>query len=67
MGRSPVASPEHKIRIVLSLVSGQSSIAEAARREKVTEQSISRWRNEFLAAGKAALRAGPTTREEQLE
>jgi len=46
------------------------SIADAARREKVSEQSIGRWKAEFLEAGKTALAAGrngPTSREEQLE
>ena len=46
------------------------SIAEAARREKVSEQSIGRWKADFLEAGKTALeagRSGPSTREEQLE
>jgi transposase len=46
------------------------SIAEAARREKVSEQSIGRWKAEFLEAGKAALaagRSGLSSREAQLE
>ena len=46
------------------------AIAEAARREKVSEQSIGRWKAEFLEAGKAELAAGksgPSTREQQLE
>ena len=44
-------------------------IAEAARRE-VSEQSIGRWKAEFLEAGKTALAAGktgPSSREAQLE
>ncbi|MEI2784188.1 MAG: hypothetical protein V9E82_00560 [Candidatus Nanopelagicales bacterium] len=46
------------------------SVAEAARREKVSEQSIGRWKADFLQAGKTALAAGksgPSSREEQLE
>ncbi|MGX6404588.1 helix-turn-helix domain-containing protein [Dermabacter hominis] len=46
------------------------SIAEAARKEKVSEQSIGRWKAEFLEVGKTALvagRSGPSSREEQLE
>lgn len=45
-------------------------IAEAARREKASEQSIGRWKAESLEAGKAALvagRTGASSREEQLE
>ena len=63
-------SAERKTRIVLSVLAGEMSIAEAARREKVSEQSIGRWKADFLEAGKTALaagRSGPSTREEQLE
>jgi len=55
MGRPPVNPPEKKTRIVLSVLAGEVSIAEAARKEKVSEQSIGRWRAEFIEAGKAAL------------
>ncbi len=61
---------ERKTRIVLSVLAGEMSIAEAARREKVSEQSIGRWKADFLEAGKTALaagRSGPSTREEQLD
>ena len=40
MGRPPVIPPEKKSRIVLSILAGEVSIAEAARKEKVSEQSI---------------------------
>jgi transposase len=70
MGRPPVIPVEKKQRIVLSVLAGEVTIAEAARKEKVSEQSIGRWRADFLEAGKAALvagKSGPTSREEQLE
>ena len=70
MGRPPVIPVEKKTRIVLSILAGEMTIAEAARREKVSEQSIGRWKADFLEAGKTALaagRSGPSTREEQLE
>jgi transposase len=70
MGRPPVIPPEKKTRIVLAVLAGETSIAEAARKEQVSEQSISRWKAEFVEAGKTALAAGksgPSTREEQLE
>ena len=70
MGRPPVIPAERKTRIVLSVLAGEMSIAEAARREKVSEQSIGRWKADFLEAGKTALaagRSGPSTREEHLE
>ena len=51
-------------------MAGEMSIAEAARREKVSEQSIGRWKAEFIEAGRTALvagRSGRSSREEQLE
>jgi len=70
MGRPPSIPAEEKTRIVLSVLAGEMSIAEAARKEKVSEQSIGRWKADFLEAGKAGLAAGksgPSTREQQLE
>jgi len=70
MGRPPSILAEKKTRIVLSVMAGELTVAEAARREKVSEQSIGRWKADFLEAGKTALAAGksgPSTREEQLE
>ena len=70
MGRAPLIPPEKKTRIVLAILAGEMSIAEAARKEKVSEQSIGRWKAEFIEAGRTALvagRSGPSSREEQLE
>jgi len=69
MGRPPMIPPEKKTRIVLAILAGEMSIAEAARKEKVSEQSIGRWKAEFIEAGRTALvagRSGPSSREEQL-
>ena len=68
MGRPPMIPAEKKLRIVLSVLAGEMTIAEAARREKISEQSIGRWKAEFLEAGKQGLiagKSGPTTREQQ--
>ena len=51
------------------------ALADATRRDivrrvLVSEQSIGRWKADFLEAGKTALaagRSGPSTREQQLE
>ena len=64
MGRPPMIPPEKKTRIVLAILAGEMSIAEAARKEKVSEQSIGRWKAEFIEAGRTALvagRSGPST------
>jgi transposase len=70
MGRPTVIAPETKTRVVLAVLSGEVSVAEAARKEKVSEQSIHRWKADFVEAGKTALTAGKSgasTREAQLE
>jgi transposase len=40
MGRPRVIPPEKKTWIVLAVLSGEVSIAEAARKERASEQSI---------------------------
>ncbi len=42
MGRPPVVPVERKTRIVLSVLAGEVRIAEATRRERVSEQLIGR-------------------------
>ena len=61
MSRPPVFPAEDKIRIVLSVLAGEVTVAEAARRNKVSETSIGKWK-QFLEAGKAGLVAGGSTR-----
>jgi transposase len=46
---------EEKVRIVLSILAGEVSVAEAARRAKVSEQSVGNWKRQFLEAGKSGL------------
>jgi len=70
VARPPVFSVEDKFRLVLSVISGEMTIVEAARRGKASEQSISRWKQQFLEGGKAGLveggLPGPNGRERQL-
>lgn len=70
MSRPPVIPVDKKTRIVLSILAGEVTVAEAARREKVSEQAIGNWKRQFLEAGKAGIAAGkskPSSREQQLE
>jgi len=60
MGRPPVWSAEEKLRIVMAVLRGEVSMAEAARREKVSETSVGKWRAQFLDGGREALAAGGT-------
>ena len=54
MSRPPVFPAEDKTRIVLSILAGEMTVAEAARRNKVSETSVGKWKKQFLEAG-----AGP--------
>jgi transposase len=71
MARPPMFSVQEKQRIVLSVLRGECSVAEAARRNKCSETSIAKWRDQFVQAGVSALEAGaargPSARETQLE
>jgi transposase len=58
MARPVVLSVEDKFRLVFSVISGEMSIAEAARRSKVSEQSIGTWKRQFLEGGKQGLADG---------
>ena len=39
---------EFKARVVLQLISGQKSLAEICRENKLNQQMVSRWKTEFL-------------------
>jgi transposase len=55
-------SAEDKIRIVLSGLRGDDSIAELCRQEGIAQSQYCSWSKEFLEAGKKRL-AGDTARE----
>ena len=71
MARPPMFSVQDKQRIVLSVLRGEATVAEAARRDKCSETSIAKWRDQFMQGGLSALEAGaargPSAREAQLE
>ncbi len=69
MTRPPVMSAEKKTLTVVSILRGEVTMAEAARREGVPQTSIAKWRDRFPAGGQAALAAGnrgSSSRETQL-
>ena len=55
-------SAEEKIRIVLTGLRGEDSIAELCRREAMVENLYYRWSKEFLEAGRNAWPATPRGR-----
>lgn len=69
MSCPPAIPAEKKIRIVLSVLQGELTVADAARRERVSEQSVGNWKRQFLDAGRAGIEAGkskPSSREQRL-
>jgi transposase len=55
MSRPLVFPAEDKVRIVLSVLSGEMTIAEAARRSGFSEQSVSRWKGQFQGGSVSSL------------
>jgi transposase len=54
VARPPQKPVEDKTRIVVAVLRGELSIAEAARREGTSQTSIANWRDQFLAGGAQA-------------
>ena len=55
MPRKNALSPEKRTEVVLALLRKEDTIANLARRYGVSEQSLYRWRDEFVAGGKEQL------------
>ena len=63
-------SPERKLQVVLSVLRGEVSATEAARRAGVAEQTVHNWKRAFLDAGRDGLAQGHrrrSSREAELE
>jgi transposase len=70
MARPPGHSVEFKARVVLGVLCGEMSAAQAARRHGVSETSVTKWKEQFVQAWRAGLvggRRGPSGREVQLQ
>lgn len=70
MARPRMFKVQEKQRIVLSVLRGECTVAEAGRRNRCSETSIAKWRDQFVQGGVRALEEGPqgpTAREAQLE
>jgi transposase len=71
MSRPPQFPVEQKIRIVLSVLAGELTVTEAARKYKTSQTSVAKWRDQFLESGKAGLAVvggrRSSSREEMLE
>ena len=49
---------ETRLQLVLAVLAHEMTVAEAARQQGVSAESINRWRNRFVDAGKAAMEDG---------
>ena len=55
MSKPSPRSPERKLQVVMSVLRGELSVAEAARHAGVAEQTVHNWKNAFLDAVRACL------------
>lgn len=51
-------SPETKARIVLEILRGEKSVAQASREYRIKDSLRYRWREQFLEGGRQAFRYG---------
>ncbi|WP_431955010.1 transposase [Actinacidiphila sp. bgisy167] len=69
MPRPPALPPEEKVTLLLSILSGEITAAEAAREAGVSAQAISIWKKRFIEAGRTGLETTPAAsaaREQEL-
>ncbi|WP_071528706.1 helix-turn-helix domain-containing protein [Streptomyces mutabilis] len=62
MGRPPVLPTDEKLGLVVRVMTGELTAAEAAREAGVSEQSVSNWRRQFIEGGRNGL-AGESGRD----
>jgi transposase len=59
-------SPELKARVVLELISGATSLAEACRQYNLKPQPVSRWKTEFLEKAPQLFQTREQSSQEQV-
>lgn len=67
MPRPPALPADDKLAIVLAVLSGKHTVAEAARRAEVSEQSILNWRKQFIEGGRSGLEGALANRASERE
>ncbi|HEX6207502.1 MAG TPA: helix-turn-helix domain-containing protein [Actinomycetota bacterium] len=70
MGRKPYKSAEEKLQVVLSVLRGEMTQVEAARRLEMSQTTIAKWQKQFLEGARESLARGdnaaaPASRREQ--
>ncbi|MEJ2090325.1 MAG: transposase [Gammaproteobacteria bacterium] len=64
MGKKSTLSTEQRAQLVVRMLSKEEPAAQIARRAGISEQTLYRWRDDFLDGGKEALN-GRGTKSEQ--
>lgn len=69
MGRKPFRTPDEKLTIVLSVLKGETTQVEIARRLGMSQTTIAKWQKQFLEGGRESLARGdnavaPSSRRE---
>lgn len=67
MARTSGISSERKLQVVMSVLKGELSAAEAGRRVGVSEQAVGNWKRAFLEAGAAGIEQGKRSSTSQRE
>lgn len=57
---------KRRVALVVSIIKGETTVAEAARKHGLTVADIEDWRDKFLAGAENALRSNPRN-DEQLQ
>ena len=55
MAKRSKLTPEQRTQLVLRLLSKEEPAVQIARRAGISEQTLYRWRDEFISAGKQAM------------
>lgn len=58
MGRNPFKTPDEKLAIVLSVLKGETTQVEIARRLQMSQTTIAKWQKQFLEGGRESLARG---------
>ena len=58
MAKKSRLTPEQRAQLVLQVLSKEAPVAQIARRAGISEQTLYRWRDEFMSAGKRAMNGG---------
>lgn len=58
MGRKPIRSADEKLSVVISVMRGEMTQVEAARRLELSQTTVSKWLKQFTDAGREGLARG---------